>query len=82
MNKKSKKIEPEVAFGLALRRIRLETEISQEELGFRADLHRTYISDIERGVRNPTVRTIWKLAIALKVKPEQIIKLATEFYAQ
>lgn len=43
------------AFGRAVRRQREELAISQEELGFRSELDRTYISGIERGVRNPTL---------------------------
>ena len=67
---------PEQAVGLAIREIRTRVGISQEELGFRADLHRTFISDIERGARNPTVRTLWRIAAALQVKPAVIIDLA------
>ena len=41
--------------------------ISQEELAHRTDLDRTYISGIERGVRNPTIKVLERLAIALDV---------------
>ena len=54
-------------FGLAIRQRRQELGISQEELSFRAGLHRTYISDIERGSRNPSLENIEKLANALEV---------------
>jgi transcriptional regulator with XRE-family HTH domain len=54
-------------FGLAIRQRRQELGISQEELSFRAGLHRTYISDIERGSRNPSLENIEKLAKALEV---------------
>jgi transcriptional regulator with XRE-family HTH domain len=53
-----------VRFGLAVRR-RHELGLSQEALGERADLHRTYIADIERGVRNISLVNIEKLARAL-----------------
>jgi transcriptional regulator with XRE-family HTH domain len=47
--------------------------VSQEELGFRADLHRTYVSGVERGVRNPTIIILGRLAKALKVEPEALL---------
>jgi len=53
-------------FGLAVKQRRQELSISQEELSFRAQLHRTYISDIERGVRNPSLENIAKIAKALE----------------
>ena len=43
--------------------------ISQEELAFRANLHRTYVSGVERGGRNPTVMIVGRLAKALEVEP-------------
>ena len=42
---------------------------SQEDLAFESGLHRTYVSGIERGARNPTAEVIEVLAIALAVKP-------------
>lgn len=54
-------------FGLAIRQRRYELGISQEELSFRAGLHRTYISDIERGSRNTSLENIEKLAKALEI---------------
>ena len=53
-------------FGLAIKQRRSELCISQEELAFRAKLHRTYVSDIERGSRNPSLENIAKLAKALE----------------
>lgn len=57
----------EQRFGLAIRQRRHELGISQEELAFRSELHRTYISDIERGSRNPSLKNIEKLAKALDI---------------
>lgn len=54
-------------FGLAIKQRRGEIGISQEELAFRSGLHRTYISDIERGSRNPSLENIEKLAKALEI---------------
>jgi transcriptional regulator with XRE-family HTH domain len=54
-------------FGNAVRKRRQELGISQEELADRAELHRTYIGDIERGARNLSLENIEKLAKALEV---------------
>ena len=54
-------------FGLAIKNWRAKSDISQEELAWRAGLHRSYVADIERGVRNASLQSIEKLANALKV---------------
>ncbi len=54
-------------FGKAVRRRRRELDLSQEELAERAELHRTYISSIERGQRNPSLENIEKIAKALSI---------------
>ena len=66
------------SFGEAVRARREELGISQEELGFRAKIHRTYVSDVERGARNPTVKVIWKLAIALGTLPSALFQHSEE----
>jgi transcriptional regulator with XRE-family HTH domain len=53
-------------FGRAVRSRRLELGISQEELAWRGGVNRSYITDIERGFRNPSLKTIAKLADALQ----------------
>lgn len=60
--------------GLNLRRIREERELSQEELAFECGLHRTYVSGIERGVRNPTITVLERLAENLGVSPGSLIE--------
>ncbi len=55
-------------FGANLRRIRLQKELSQEELADISGLHRTYIGSVERGERNITLINADKLAKSLKVK--------------
>jgi len=59
--------------GQNLRQHRLEKGWSQEEFADRAGLHRTYISDIERGARNPTITVVQKIADALGVKASTLI---------
>lgn len=54
-------------FGKAVRRRRRELDLSQEELAERAELHRTYISSIERGRMNPSLENVEKLAKALDI---------------
>ena len=49
--------------------------ISQEELAFEAELHRTYVSGVERGIRNPTVLIVAKLAEALGVTPSTLLEI-------
>lgn len=56
-----------VLIGRNIRRYRLVTGMSQEELGFRANLHRNYVGGLERGLRNPTVRVLDSIATALGV---------------
>ena len=70
---KSSAIEPEQAFGLVLRQLRVQKGISQESLGFDADLQRNFISMIELGQSAPTIKSIYKLAAALGVRPSEIL---------
>jgi len=56
-----------VAFGEKVRQLRKEKGMSQEELSFKADLHRTYIGMIERAEKNITLTNVEKIALALNV---------------
>ncbi len=60
--------------GLNVRKYRLERELSQEDLAFESGLHRTYVSGVERGVRNPTVTVVERLAKALKVPSAKLLE--------
>lgn len=60
-------------FGDAVRRERHRRGLSQEDLGFEADLDRTYISGVERGKRNIGLLNIHRIAKALKVKPRDLL---------
>jgi len=59
--------------GRNVRRLREENGWSQEEYADRAGIHRTYVSDIERGRRNPTVTVVEKLAKPLRVDAGQLL---------
>jgi transcriptional regulator with XRE-family HTH domain len=61
-------------FGENVRKYRRILDISQEELAHRADLHRTYIGMIERAEKNITLVNIEKIADALNVKIEELLK--------
>lgn len=56
-----------------LRKFRLEKGWSQEEFAHQADIHRTYISDLERAARNPSIDVIEKLATTLQVNAGQLL---------
>ena len=59
--------------GISVRRLRREKGWSQEDLAFESGLHRTYVSGIERGVRNPTLLILGKLAKTLGVAPAKLV---------
>lgn len=61
-------------FGKVLRELREKKNISQEKLAEYCELDRTYISLLERGQRQPTITTIFKLAKALNVSPSALIE--------
>ena len=60
-------MELKVLIGRNVSRLRAEASLTQEELAYRADMDRTYLSDIERGIRNPTVEMLSAIATVLDV---------------
>lgn len=56
-----------------MRRLREEAGLSQEKLALEAELDRTYVSGVERGVRNPTVTVVARIAKALKTDPDRLL---------
>ena len=77
---KKQSISIEVKFGLILKRLRSEIGMSQETLAFESEVDRSFISMLERGLRKPTIETLFRIAIPLKKKPSQIIQLIEEDY--
>lgn len=65
----------ELAFAKILKTLRINNKLSQEELAFRSDLDRTYISMLERSIHQPTISTIFSLSRALNIKASEMIKL-------
>jgi transcriptional regulator with XRE-family HTH domain len=61
-------------FGKRLRELRKKEGLSQEELGFRAGIHRTYVGAIERGEQNLSIDNVHKLAKALKTSPDELFR--------
>jgi transcriptional regulator with XRE-family HTH domain len=60
--------------GRNVRAARLARGLSQEQLAFEAEMKRTYLSDLERGTRNPSVRALGRLARALGVEPPELLR--------
>ena len=65
MNKKKQSLKEIVRKNIS--KLRKEQGLSQEQLGFKTDIHRAYIGFIERGVKSPNIDHLEKIATALKV---------------
>jgi transcriptional regulator with XRE-family HTH domain len=63
------------ALGRAVREARARRGISQEELGFRATLHRNYVGALERGEINPTFRTLLSLTAGLELTLSELLRI-------
>ena len=64
----------EESFGKVLRKLRNEQGISQETLAFESGYHPTYISQLERGKKSPSLRTIIRLATVLNICGSEILR--------
>jgi transcriptional regulator with XRE-family HTH domain len=82
MAKRRKQIQPrsgvEKAFGEVVRTTRHELGMSQMALHVRTGLDRTFISDLERGVQCPSLRTIFRVAKGLTIAPHNLLKRTAE----
>lgn len=61
-------------FGIKIKELRKQKKLSQEQLASKANLHWTYISGIERGLRNTSLLNILKLARALEITPRELLE--------
>lgn len=59
--------------GRRLRRIRMQSHLSQESLAFKSGLHPNHIGAIERGEKNPTIKTLHRLCKTLKITVSQLL---------
>jgi transcriptional regulator with XRE-family HTH domain len=62
------------ALAKSINKFRLAAKLSQEELADTADIHRTYVSQIERGLKSPTLHVLFNIASALDVRASDIIQ--------
>lgn len=62
-----------MAIAQAIAKHRHDADISQEDLADLAGIHRTYVSQIERGLKMPTMAIIFRISKALNIKPSQLI---------
>lgn len=65
----------QASLGLAVKELRRKLGVTQEELAWRAGLHRSYLADIERGGRNVTLRSVANLAKALRVSVAALLEM-------
>jgi transcriptional regulator with XRE-family HTH domain len=70
--------EPQPGLGRAIKQLRTERGLSQEEIGLRAEIHPTWISHIESGRNNPAWGSVRRIAAALGVKLSELAALAEE----
>ncbi|AIQ13762.1 helix-turn-helix domain-containing protein [Paenibacillus durus] len=68
-------MKSEQIFGQVLRTIRKKQKMSQENLAFRSNLDRTYISMLERGIHQPTLNSLLAIASALSMKASELVEL-------
>jgi len=73
---------PEQAFGIVLRDLRRARSMSQETLALESELDRTFISLLERGLRQPSLTTILQLAGPLGVAPQDLVAAVASALSQ
>lgn len=83
MTKNSKQHDQLIsAIAHVLQQRRESLGISQEEVANKAGLHRTYISDVERGARNLSIKSLSKISLALELQASYVVKTAEDYLQQ
>jgi len=75
-------VDPAVSFGKVLRDVRKTVGLTQEQLALTAEIERNFVSLIERGINQPTIRILFRLAAALEVSPSEMIRRVEEQITQ
>jgi len=70
------------AFGIALRTFRMDKQLTQEELAHSSQVHRTYISFLETGRKQPSLNAVFKIAKGLDIKPSEFIERIDYHYTK
>lgn len=71
-------MDAKIAFGIALKKVRKDKKVSQEQLALRADIDRAHISKLERGLFQPSLSTIIAIAEVLECRAGMLVDLAVE----
>ena len=77
-NRRTASSEAQIKLGAVVREHRHRLGLTQGELGWKSNLHRTYIADVERGARNVTLRSIMNIAKALEITVGHLLSHVTE----
>lgn len=72
----------QLVFGQVLKSLREERGISQQDLAFDADIDRTYVSMLERGIRQPSLQVVFDIAGALNMAPEDLVATVSKKLAK
>jgi len=70
------------AFARALRAIRTEKELTQEQVAYGAKVHRTYIAFLEGAKKQPSIDAVFKIANGLDIRPSELIERVDKYYSK
>jgi len=76
------KVDVKSGFGRVIKQLRLNAGLSQQELADYADIDRTYISDLERGLYYPSLEVIYKMCDVLNIKPFEVLEMVDKLLSK